>query len=795
MRLPSSKIVLLIALVYLNLPVSGQRFDSLLNLLDTKYPQEKIYLHFDRPVYSPGETIWFKAYLFTGTFPSTISKTIYAELLDDQGKVLQRRTAPVMLSGAAAAFDLPSNLQSATVYVRAYTRWMLNFDSSFLFIRSFPIAKGGKSSGLPSTPPAAFLQFFPEGGDMVTGLPSKVAFKATDARGLPVNVKGDIVTNSGKTVISFASIHDGMGYFIFQPVQGEQYKAVWKDQAGKPHETALPVVLPDGLAIRVNNLGERINFVVQKSAEAKFSDIHIVAHLQQQLLYRAKANLSNRTTAAGTIPLQGIPAGVIQITVFNEKDQPLAERLVFVNQDDYYFITDLNAASKNMTKRAKNVIQIDVPDTIACNLSVSVTDAALNPPSKHEDDIFSHTLLTSDIRGYVHQPAYYFSGADSSASYLDLVMLTNGWRRFRWEEVVAGRWPDIRHLPENYLSISGKVSGLNKSALVQRELIGMLETKNGGRNFLNIPVNPDGTFELVNAVFFDTARLFYQFNNDKDKLLTSRGIFEFRNTLFNESLQIKPEIVVPFRPDSMLLVKNASVSRRRQDQEDARRKVETLATVEVKAKQKSKEEKFNDQYAKGMFSGDGRIFVMEDDPRSLTAMNVFQYLQGQVAGLQITPGAMGPTLSWRGGVPGLYLDEMQMDAEALNNIPMSDVAMIKVFNPPFLGAFGGGSGAIAVYTKRGSSAGESTKGLDFAKIPGYSPVKEFYSPDYSKYDQSSDEADYRKTIYWNPFVLTDKQNRRILLTFYNNDITNRIRVVVEGINTEGKLTRIEKIFE
>ena len=131
----------------------------------------------------------------------------------------------------------------------------------------------------------------------------------------------------------------------------------------------------------------------------------------------------------------------------------------------------------------------------------------------------------------------------------------------------------------------------------------------------------------------------------------------------------------------------------------------------------------------------------------------------------------------------------------LQSMPMSNVALIKVFKPPFIGAMGGGgSGAIAVYTKKGSSAYNDVKGLDFVNIAGYSPNKEFYSPDYEK-DPELDKDDYRTTLYWNPFILTDKTNRKVMLTFFNNDISKRIRVVVEGMNAEGKLTRIEKIFE
>jgi hypothetical protein len=265
----------------------------------------------------------------------------------------------------------------------------------------------------------------------------------------------------------------------------------------------------------------------------------------------------------------------------------------------------------------------------------------------------------------------------------------------------------------------------------------------------------------------------------------------------NEPVRTKPDIVIPFRPDSVVLVKNASVSQKRKEQDDANRKVQTLATVEVKGRVKSKAEKMDEQYTSGLFSGgQSNVFVVEDDPVAQVQMNVFNYLTGRVAGLRVSQASGTVSLDWRGGAPTLFLDEMQMDAATLQNISMSDVAMIKVFSPPFVGGFGGGAnGAIAVYTKKGSSAAQSIKGLDAANVMGYSPIKEFYSPDYSKIETASGDTDYRTTLYWNPFVFTNKQSRRILLTFYNNDITSRIRVVVEGINTEGKLTRIEKVFE
>ena len=103
-------------------------------------------------------------------------------------------------------------------------------------------------------------------------------------------------------------------------------------------------------------------------------------------------------------------------------------------------------------------------------------------------------------------------------------------------------------------------------------------------------------------------------------------------------------------------------------------------------------------------------------------------------------------------------------------------------------------GAIAVYTKKGGSSNDNVKGLDFARIPGYTPDREFFSPDYSTPSPDHDQEDVRTTLYWNPFIMTDKNNRRQFFTFYNNDITRKIRVVIEGINAEGKLTRMERVY-
>ncbi|MEO6328078.1 MAG: hypothetical protein ABIO55_04065, partial [Ginsengibacter sp.] len=460
-------------------------------------------------------------------------------------------------------------------------------------------------------------------------------------------------------------------------------------------------------------------------------------------------------------------------------------------------ITDLNPSVINAAKREKNVIQVDVPDTLSCNLSVAVTDADLNASSETQDNIFAHVLMTGDIKGYVYNPGYYFSGeADSIVKHLDLVMMTNGWRRFKWEEVLANRWPVIKYPPEDYLAIEGKVYGIDKGLLRGKELMGILQLKNQGSEILTAKVEDDGSFLFPGLLYYDTAQIYYQFNNDKNKDLTSRGSFNIKSSLLNMPAQLTPQEAWMYgynRRDSVL-VKNKQVSERYFAQLISA-KTKVLQTVVIKAQQKSKKQQMDEDYTTGLFSGgDGYTFVTEDDPLAVSSQTVLMYLQGKVPGLQVNLAGAEPGLSWRGGTPSIFLNESPADVSSIQSIPMNDVAMIKVFRPPFIGAFGGGSGgAIAVYYKKGAARNNNAKGLDHVTVTGYTPVKQFYSPDYPA-DQANGGPDLRNTLYWNPFVLTDKTHRRLFLTFYNNDITKKFRVIIEGCNELGKLTRVEKVF-
>ncbi len=778
----------------------AQRIDSLLNILDVNYPQEKIHLHMDKLYYNPGETIWFKVYILTDNLPSAISKACYAELIDEKGTILQKNMMPILESGAASSFDLPDTLRSGKLFIRAYTPWMLNFDSTLLYLQPLHIIPAKAMAKKLPVVPTYTLTLFPEGGDMVQDIISIVAFKATDQDGTPVEVAGSVVNSKGKEIATFSSVHDGMGYFPIQPLLNEKYKAIWKDKKGTPHETPLPQPKPSGLVLGIINSGNRVNYTLTRSEDVPQAAgaYYVIAQMQQRLVYSARINLLKTATITAPIATDSLPNGIMQVTIFNAAQQPVAERIVFINNNTYFFNTDLHAMDKNLTKRGHNVLQVDVGDNLLTNLSISVTDANINPVTNNEDNIYTSFLLSADLKGYVFNPAYYFSGdADSIKQNLDLVMMTNGWRRFKWENLLAEKWPVITIIPENYLSIKGKVLGLSKIQLNGKSLTGILKTKNGGSEFLSIPMANDGKFKLDNLYFFDTAKLYYQFNNDKDKTLTSSASFAFTSNFIkspNQPIDLFASLYAPVKADSVIMMRSSALARLQREQTE-RNRVQTLSTVVVKVKQKSAKEKMDEQYTSGFFSGgDGYTFNTDDDPFAKSAQSVLSYLQGKVAGLQInTTGQGGAT--WRGSATSFFLNESTTDVSQLQSINMNDVAMIKVFRPPFFGATGGGAGgAIAVYTKKGAAANANIKGLDFTNLQGFSVIKQFYSPNYETTNDPT-VADYRTTLYWNPYLLFDKTTRRVTVPFYNSDNCKKIRVIIEGVNEIGQMTREEKIFQ
>ena len=793
---------LLLLFVFLSsvgcLSLSAQTLLNTLTRYNEQFDHEKVHVQFDKPVYNAGETVWFKAYLLSKNMPTTVSTNFHTELVDASGQVIEKKVYPIFEATAAGSFDLPKGAKGEGLLFRAYTTWMLNFDSAYLYTR---MLTPEKSSAVTATaqPRATTLRFFPEGGDWVIGLPSNIAFKAADETGLPRKVTGMIKDNKGTVITDFKTVHDGMGKVVLLPEAGATYTAEWKDESGRTGTTTLPAALPDGIALEIKNLGKMLGYTITRKddADERFKKIYVVANMHQYTVYRATANLAKTAIISGGIPLDSLVSGALQVTLFDANWKPLAERVAFVDRNDYSFPATVSFATKDLGKRGKNLIEIEVPDTLRSNLSIAITDAQVSEGG--EQDIVSRLMLTADLRGYVHNPSYYFtSKSDAAKEHLDLLLLTHGWRRYNWETLAKGVLPKVRFQRDNYLAIRGNIYGIMPGQIRPQEQINVfIEAQDSSRQFVSVPIKPDGSFALEGALFYDTVRLYYMLN-DINKINRKASV-EFARQAYPSALKlgVDPAALVSRRVAALPVREQYFAQKREEVLPELNRKIRTLENVTVRAKTQSREQALEKRYVTGLFqSGNSRNFNLVDDPLAGSYMNALQYLQGKVAGLQIHGSGADYSLDRRGSTPALFIDEMPADVELLTNIAMTDVAYIKVIDPPFMGAVGGGAGgAIAVYTKKGGeSVRNNIPGLSKGTLVGYSALKQFYSPDYATSSPLHEVEDVRSTLYWNPFLLTDKANRKVKIQFYNNDVSNSLRVVIEGMNEVGRLTRVEQVI-
>ena len=260
-----------------------------------------------------------------------------------------------------------------------------------------------------------------------------------------------------------------MGFFLLEPKAGENYLAKWKDEYGNNYQTSLPVAKKDGAMLQVKLQNNTRSFVVKRSENApgNFKKLSIAATMQQQLVYMAAINLNESFVTGGAIPVTDLPSGILQVDLFDSNWVAVAERITFINNDNYFFEPEVGFSQLGTGKRKQNTLVINMPDSVAANLSVSVTDAGIGIDSS--DDIISHLLLTADLKGNIYHPYYYFrNNSDSLQQQLDLVMLTNGWRRINWQDVVNGKMPVIKYRGDSdYLSLSGKIYGATPQDLRQ----------------------------------------------------------------------------------------------------------------------------------------------------------------------------------------------------------------------------------------------------------------------------------------------------------------------------------------
>ncbi|HUZ60575.1 MAG TPA: MG2 domain-containing protein, partial [Hanamia sp.] len=539
--------VLLFALIFcFNLGISAQSDHSKFNFTNdleqffSHYPFENAYLQFDKPYYAAGDTIYFKAYVTEGEQhkPSELSGVLHVDLVDPENKIDQ--SILLRLGGGIAwgDFSLPDSLPAGNYRIRAYTRLMRNYGESNFFYKTIPVGslandkkdKKLQEQQVQKTNQKPDLQFFPEGGNLVNGIRSKVAFKAIDANGSGIDVKGIILDNNNKEVCQLVSTHLGMGYFYLSPEEGETYRAKLTFADGTQDTIDLPKPETSGIILTINN-----DSISKASVKIEANANYYQAHRNQEFLLviysggmvvNVNCKLDTSIIDLGILK-KHLHSGVTRLTLFSPDGLPLCERLLFIRNQSQLNL-QIKADKTVYTKREKVNLQLFAKnrndENITGHFSVSVIDENKVPGNENnERTILTDLLLTSELKGYVEQPNYYFNDtSDIARQNLDVLMLTQGYRRFEWKQIMDTNYAPLAFQPEKGLEISGKVTNFSGKPLSNATINLIPSFKS---NLLSAKSDKKGLFHFSNLVFMDTTHFVLNAVNSKGRNSTKITYF------------------------------------------------------------------------------------------------------------------------------------------------------------------------------------------------------------------------------------------------------------------------------
>ncbi len=794
----------------------GQNIENLFNLFGNDFPQEKIHIHFDKEVYLPGETIWFKAYIFEENLPSERSTNFYAALYDEDGVLIQDQLSPIINSTSDGHFDIPDSLGSKQLICRAYTSWMLNFDTTFLFTKAIKLINKNAKDDIEKAAKTVSLQFFPEGGDIIEGTKNTIAFKANYNNGLPFEINGVIKKQeTGEVMMPLKTVHDGMGRFDIDIQPREKFYAEWIDNNGTTQQTYLPNAKPEGLSLKLVQQKDKLVYNIVNRLPG--DSLHVLMHMYQKVFYKAIISVTAALPFTGFVPTGTLPTGVMQLTVFDAGWQPVAERVAFINNNNYTPGAIIINKEISTQKRGKNIVEIEILDTISANLSMSVTDAGMNSENINTT-IVTNLLLSGDVKGYIHNPAYYFTdnNRDEQRLNLDLVMLTHGWRRYNWANMLVRKMPAVNYPVDNYLSAYGQVSKEVLPKMTKEENINLIiKTKDSTNNFYSLWPDSTGLLKQQGLIFYDTAKVLFSFNKNK----TWNTLLAFSKSNFT---LVQPYSISGYQQyllhDTTGTADNQSASlydyyaKNKESLSFGTEKTLQGVVVKSNSLRNWKNDpmlKMDEKYTSGLFRGGSNTeaFDVLNDEMAEAKQDIYNYL-GYKSRLVAVDNRNGgkklvkfpPPCGTCASIPAMILiDEHIVDRSELETLSIRDIAYVKII-PTYFGTrdeSGNFPTAVSIYLKKGSDLiDKQPKNTDLksVNITGYSLLKEFYSPDYSQ-SNTTVGTDARTTLLWLPYILTNAASRKIPVTFHNNDFSKKLKIVLEGINEEGKMIHIEKIIE
>jgi hypothetical protein len=722
------------------------------------FPLEILYVQTDKQNYVTGENIWFRAYLVNSQthVQDTLSRYVYAELINSQHEVVNRVMIRHENGVFAGHIPVTEELEAGSYILRFFTRHLENFGEEYFFQRVIHIIT--PQSLEKSQTVAETIQnddftvtFHPEGGDIPIGTYTRIAFKALNSSGLGEDIRGVIVSENGDTITHIQSSHLGMGAFIFTANRNERFFAIARNAAGVEKQFELPRAHEDAISLQI--FRQRGNVIVSLSHNNRRLPqiLHLTLQNRGDIIYSERWDNDNEVVV---IPENDLPTGVIGIILSDSRGVPISKRQIFnTNRTETVnttFTTDRETYGTRERVNATVTVTNNENRPLNANFSISVIDNDI----AHYDasvNILSTLLLTSDLRGHIENPAYYFMPENENAkNHLDLVMLTNGWSRFE----VSRIYQEEVFTFETSQSITGTLRGsflrrgANQPVLLIVPEFGFFE---------EIYTDDEGRFRLEGFEFPEGTEFLVQGRTGTETFV-DKELFPAINNFF-----------IPTRTNDVLAFDDEQIENIRWFMpDDGIWSIELDEFVVTEQRRRERDPHF---LVSQFVPTRGR-----EELERLRAPDMFMLLQMAFPRMNFGSRASNFIIgedAFAG--PLIMVDGARMRMQDLIGFPVHGIESVY--------SLGGWNFIITTSSLR--PEGSIPTNVIMITPLGYQITREFFSPAYTFPEQrASENADLRTTIFWNPSVTTG-ENGSANLHFYTSDHVGNYVVIIEGITDEG----------
>lgn len=816
----------------------------------SRYPQEKLYVHTDKEHYIAGDTVWLRAHCVDAATltPARDSRYLYVELHDGSG-ALVRRIKILRRDGIYAGY-LPLPDDAAGDYALcAYTLFMRNLPEDYLFrkpLRVGGLRDAGKSPREERRHERFDVSFFPEGGYLVNGHSCRVGFKALGDDGRPRFSEGWLLDDKGHFIDSLRTRHAGIGSVEFPPRAGRRYVAEFPDREGRLHRFELPEAEDYTFVLRVDPTDSTFVVSIRSGRNWLPRGLRLVVHRCGTQCYNKAWDPLVPTL---TFRREELPEGLFQVLLLDEATgKALSERLVFNPGDELTAPATISAAREPGRRRKVTLdIAVRTPDGRPAkgDFSIAVTDRSAVPP-RTAGDIYSTLVLSSELRGVIEEPDYYFDAQHADAAQaLDELLLTQGWRRYDVPKLLRGEY-EVPHDPlEAGQEIAGRVVPGNDARFRKRidsYSVQLLIPRSGFATQTRI--RPDGTFSLSGFDFPDSTTFVLRAAR-KGSEVDNLPIEVTPDSFPTFSRLPKPRIFDPRYADRALeyidwrgsadirnvLIDPIDVIHHSKEPDPVEQRMATRSYSAQQIKESGAVTLLDFlQRIPGMYLVGQRVWYRGKQPAFMID-GIVEYTPKMLMNYGLTAG----------GVRDKSVDEMKEELRQKNN-PQVNVNNLKnhTFTPLGEGkgfghdiqytedydalpaclstplvqikrvsiieganaSFWGNNlkdGIIAITLKKGEELEEAYASLEVPGVAlvtplGYQTPAEFYSPAYeTEQSRRSDVPDFRTTLYWDPAVQLDSDGQA-QVEFFSSDATVDYEAIVEGVTDDGEIIQADEFI-